>query len=72
VTTRAEARRAKAALVDLLGDHATVNGIGVTRVGGAYAVKVNLSRAPGPDLTIPETIDGVPVTWEVIGPVSKR
>jgi hypothetical protein len=67
-----EARRAKAMVLDLLGDNEVVNGVGVTRLEDSYAVKVNLSREPDADLTIPGDVDGVPVMWEVVGRISSR
>lgn len=49
-----------------------VTGVGITRVGGEYAVKVNLSEAMDPALDVPTDIDGVPVTIEVTGIIRPR
>jgi len=40
-------------------------GVGITRVGGEYAVKVNLSEPPAPGAKLPTEISGVPVRVEV-------
>lgn len=62
--TLEQAQVAKIKVKRLLAGAAEVAGIGVTRVGDDYAVKVNLS-APGAE--IPDNIDGVPVRVEVTG-----
>lgn len=71
MATLAQARRAKDAVVGLLEHRDGVNGVGVARVEGGYAVKVNLTRSLEPDLTLPTSIQGVPVTWEVVGEIRK-
>ncbi len=46
-------------------------GIGVTCQGKGYAVKVNLGSAV--DLAaLPQTLNGVPVIFEVVGGIRKR
>jgi hypothetical protein len=67
-----EARRAKAAVVSMLEHHDVVNGVGVARVEDGYVVKVNLIRPPDADLTLPTSVDDVPITWEVVGEIGKR
>lgn len=67
-----DARQAKAAVIQMLGDNDAVNGVGIIRTDDSYAVKVNLLRSPGSDLAIPDSINGVPVTWEVVGVVRKQ
>lgn len=49
-----------------------VTGVGITRVRGEYAVKVNLSEAIDPDVEVPANIDGVPVCVEVTGTIRPR
>lgn len=49
-----------------------VVGIGITRVRGEYAVKVNLSEPVRPGVELPTDIDGVPVRVEVTGPIRAR
>ncbi len=49
-----------------------VTGVGITRVHGEYAVKVNLSEAIDPGVEVPTDVDGVPVCIEVIGTIRPR
>ena len=72
MVSRTEARQAKAAVVDLLGDDDAVNGVGIARTADGYAVKVNLSRELTPDRGLPDVVAGVPVVVEVVGPVRKQ
>jgi hypothetical protein len=67
-----DARRAKTAVLSMLEHLDSVNGVGVAQVEDGYVVKVNLSRPPGPDLTLPASVDDVPITWEVVGEIGKR
>jgi hypothetical protein len=67
-----EARRAKAAVVSMLEHHDVVNGVGVARVDDGYVIKVNLIRPPDADVTLPTSVDDVPITWEVVGEIGKR
>jgi hypothetical protein len=61
---KAEAKRRFAGRTDIVG-------IGVTRHGKGYAVKVNLGAAV--DLaSLPQTLNGVPVIFEVVGSIRKR
>jgi hypothetical protein len=64
------ARAAKAKASTLLADLPVV-GIGVTRVGEGYGLKINLSEAV-PAVALPEQIDGVPVKAEVVGEITQR
>ena len=67
-----EARAAKERAKSLFAGKASVVGIGLTRVGDGYGVKVNLATPPAPDADLPESIDGVPVGIEVVGPIRNR
>jgi endonuclease YncB( thermonuclease family) len=49
-----------------------VNGVGITRVGDGYGLKVNLAAQPKRQVRLPEEIDGVPVRVEVVGPIRAR
>jgi hypothetical protein len=49
-----------------------VTGVGITRVRGRYAVKLNLSEPAEPGVDFPPEIDGVPLKVEVTGPISTR
>ena len=68
------ARLAKQKAVDLYGDLDAVNGIGISRIDGSYAVRINLRQSPDEPLggsRIRSEIDGVPVIIKVIGDVKK-
>jgi hypothetical protein len=67
---RARAAKERARIV--FAAKASVVGVGITRVGGGFGLKVNLSEPPPPGAELPETIDGVPVRVEVVGPIRKR
>ena len=74
MSTRADARRAKEAVVDLLGDQDAVAAVGIAVTDDGYAVKVNLSEALAEEAAaaIPDTVEGVPVLVELTGPVIKQ
>jgi hypothetical protein len=65
------ARAAKAKALKAFRSLANVNGIGLTRHDGEYAVKVNLKEPSAPG-DFPEEIDGVPVVTRVVGKVRKQ
>jgi hypothetical protein len=67
-----EARAAKERAKALFAGKAPVVGIGITRVGDGYGVKVNLGAPPAADANLPDSIDGVPIRVEVVGPIRKR
>ncbi len=62
------ARAAKSGLERRLAGEPLVNGLGLARAQGGWAVKVNLVRA-APELDLPAEIDGVEVQVEVVGPI---
>jgi hypothetical protein len=64
------ARRVKALAREAASRSAEVTGVGIARVDGAYAVKVNLRNTPPADL--PRQIDGVPVLYERTGALRIR
>jgi hypothetical protein len=64
------ARRAKATLSRKLEGTEGLLGIGITKSGDDYAVKINYERPPVDPP--PSTEDGVPVTFEVVGKIRKR
>jgi hypothetical protein len=66
-----EARAAKASAAAAFGRLAEVAGVGITRVGDGYGVKVNLSRPPDTP-GLPTEIDGVPIQVEIVGPIRKQ
>jgi hypothetical protein len=69
-STLEEARAAKAKVAQILHELPLV-GIGITRVGEGYGVKVNLSRCVSP-AQLPTHVDGVPLQVEVVGEIRKR
>lgn len=71
-TTLAEARAAKEKIIKILGGDPSVTGIGITRIGRSYGIKLNfLERTPTAE-KVPQEIDGVPVKVETVGRISKR
>jgi hypothetical protein len=67
-----QAQAAKRAALERFDKLGTVTGVGITRVAGEYAVKVNVSEPIGPGIEIPEDIDGVLVCVEVTGAIRAR
>lgn len=67
-----EARAAKPYAKELFGRFGVVNGVGLTRLGNRYAVKVNFETAPRADADLPREISGVPVVVQVVGRVHKQ
>ena len=63
-----KATKAKAKLRELLRASGVQAACGITKSGGDYAVKVNLSE-PAKCGSLPREIDGIAVIVEVIGPV---
>ncbi|ETX03850.1 MAG: hypothetical protein ETSY2_32255 [Candidatus Entotheonella gemina] len=49
-----------------------VVGVGITKIDGHYAVKVNLGRPLTDPGMIPSAIDGVPVHQEIVGTIRAR
>ncbi|HEX4610678.1 MAG TPA: hypothetical protein VH092_20980 [Urbifossiella sp.] len=62
-----EARAAKARALAVFEPLAAVVGVGITRVGSGYGLKVNLAAAPPANTALPTEVDGVPVRLEVVG-----
>ena len=70
--TLEEARAARRTALRLVETVDVVVGVGITRLGGEYAVKINLSGPIAPGVELPTEIDGVPVQIEVTGPLRAR
>lgn len=70
--TLEQARVAKAAAKSELAEVPGVVGIGLTKVGRDYALKVNLRAALPRGVRVPAQISGVPVRVEVVGEIRKR
>ncbi len=67
-----QARAAKASAKTELASVPGMVGIGLTKVGDDYALKVNLRSALPARVHLPERINGVAVRVEVVGPILKR
>jgi len=66
-----QARAAKELARTVVASLAPVVGVGITRIGDGYGVKVNLASAPE-GVVLPTSVNGVPLKVEVIGPVRKQ
>ena len=64
-----QARAAKEKMRTALAHRPEVTGIGITRHGAGYAVKVDLARACA---DVPPEVGGVPVHTEIVGRIRKR
>jgi hypothetical protein len=71
-STLEQARAAKDQARSAFAALAEVVGVGITRLDGGYALKVNLRRSPAHGVALPKEVDGVPVQVEVVGSISKR
>ena len=72
LVTLERAQAAKKTALRLFETVDSVVGVGITRLGGEYAVKVNLSGPVAPGTELPTEIDGVPVRVEVTGAIRPR
>ena len=66
------ARAAKERALELFSKLGDVVGIGLTRIGDQYGLKINLSSAPKDSNSLPGEVDGVRVKVEVVGTIRKR
>lgn len=66
------ARAAKQKALTAFEGLAEVNGVGITRVGSGYGIKVNLAATPPTDADLPDEVDGVPLVIEVVGRIVRR
>jgi hypothetical protein len=67
-----QARAAKQKAISLFAGLARVNGIGITRIGESYGIKVNLAEPPSDGVEFPQEVDGVPVVVEIVGHIAKQ
>jgi len=67
-----QAQAAKKAALRRFESLANVTGVGITRVRGQYAVKLNLSEPVRPGVELPPEIEGVALKVEVTGPIKSR
>jgi hypothetical protein len=70
--TLGQAQAAKAAAVRRFRGVHQIVGVGITRVEGEYAVKINLSGPPPEHVTFPPEINGVAIRVEVTGAIRPR
>ena len=70
--TLEQARAAKKKAVELFSSIAPVTGVGITKIGRDYGLKVNLKRKPARGTRLATDVVGVPVQVEVTGPIRKR
>ena len=70
--SKERARAAKEAVHRAFSRVGTVAGVGITKVGGDYAVKVNLESPLPRGSDPPDQVDGVPVKVEVVGKITPR
>lgn len=66
-----QARAAKEQAYAVVASLAPVVGVGITRIGDGYGVKVNLESVPA-GVALPTSVDGVPLRVAVIGRVQKQ
>jgi hypothetical protein len=70
--TLEQARAAKAEAQSVFSKIGEVMGIGITKIGRGYAIKVNL-RGPLPQkASAPRAVRGVPVKLELTGAIRRR
>ena len=65
-----QTRAAKKKAVESLSMLAPVVGVGITRIGEGYGLKVNLECEPA--AALPAEVDGVPIRVEIVGKIGKR
>jgi hypothetical protein len=65
--SRAQAEQAKRLVKEVVSGLQGVVGIGLTKVGPDWAVKVNLAAPPVGGPTLPTAVHGVAVCFEVVG-----
>lgn len=67
-----QARAAKVSAKSLLAAVPGVVGVGITKVGTDYALKVNLNAPLPPGTVVPDRIGKVAVKVEIVGDITKR
>lgn len=65
-----EARAAKAEAATVFASLAPLVGVGITRIGEGYGLKINLREKA--EVALPAEVAGVPIQVEVVGPITKR
>jgi hypothetical protein len=67
-----DVRAVKAKAMAIFSPLAEVVGIGITRIGEGYGLKVNLRIAAGKNAQLPTDVDGIPVKVEIVGRLTKQ
>lgn len=67
MVTVEQARRAKVQVGHMVRHIPEVNGIGITRLGNGWAVRVNLVSKPSDTSKLPVAVDGVPIQTKIVG-----
>jgi hypothetical protein len=67
-----DVRRLKPRANEVFRRFAPLAGVGITKVGDGYALKVNFRETPKAMTDLPRSLDGVPVVCEVVGKTTKR
>ena len=70
--TLEQARSAKESAKTLLAALPGVVGVGITKIGDDYALKVNLAAELPKGVSCPKHIGDVPICVEVVGKITKR
>jgi hypothetical protein len=71
-STLGDARRVKQKVAEIARAAGPIAGVGLTKVGNSYAVKVNFRESQAIDGGLPDSVDGVPVVYEVVGRITSR
>jgi hypothetical protein len=66
------ARGAKEKAKQIFSQFGTVKGIGLTKMGERYAVKINFESEPHDRDRMPREVEGVPVVVQITGPLRKQ
>ena len=65
-------RAAKAQALEIFSKLADVVGVGITTIGSAYGLKINIKALPKNDVSLPSHVEGIPVKVEVVGSIKKQ
>lgn len=71
-STIEEVRAVKPLAAQLFEKSGVLVGIGITKYGSGYGLKVNLRGPLEQSADLPEQIKGVPLQVEVVGPIRKQ
>lgn len=63
------ARSAKQKAAELFRNVPQLAGLGITKIGRHFAIKLNLNGPVSKDVEIPHDIDGIPIKVEFVGKI---